>query len=244
MQKIHDLTKDGKLKIVQNTTMNSYTFDSLLLSYFTTINKKTKKIVDLCAGNAPVCMLLTRRLKVDDYFIHAVEIQKAVAILGQKSLELNNLEDKIKILNRDLKRVSEEIGKNRFDLITCNPPYFKVDQDSNLNENSSVAIARHEISVTLEDIIEEARVLLNNEGILSIVFRPERFDELIVCLNKYGFNVKKMLFVYPKKGQNCNTVLVEAKKGKANSQVKILEPLYVYHQDSTYTKEALKIINQ
>ena len=244
MEIIHDLTKDSTLKIIQDTDMNSYTFDSILLSHFATVNKRTKKIVDLCAGNAPIAMLLSRRIYSDDYKIVAVEIQEHIAKLGKRSIKLNNLDDKITMFNSDLKGISETIGKNEYNLITCNPPYFKLDETSNVNPNNSVAIARHEISVTLDDIINEARILLDNLGVFAIVFRPERFDELIVTLDKHGFKVKRMQFVYPKKGQKCNTILVEAKKGLANSQVKILEPLYVYNSDNTYTDEALEIVNQ
>lgn len=244
MEIIHDLTKDGQLKIVQDTEMNTYTFDSILLSYFTTVNKRTKKVVDLCSGNGPIGMLLSRRLYGDDYQIKCVEIQEHIADLGAKSIKLNNLDNNMEMICDDLIDISETIGKNNYNLVTCNPPYFKVDPDSNLNPNSSVAIARHELCVNLEEIIDEARKLLDNMGLFSIVFRPERFDELIVLLDAYGFKVKRMQFVYPKQGQKCNTILVEARKGQVNSQVQILEPLYVYNQDDTYTEDALKIVNQ
>lgn len=242
MKVIHDLTKDGALKIVQNTELNSYTFDSVLLANFVSMNKKTKKVVDLCSGNAPIAMLLTRRNTRHHLEIKAVEIQKEVAELGRESIELNKL-DNIEMINDDLINISDKIGKNCYNAITCNPPYFKVEEIAHINESESVAIARHELLVNLEQIIEESRRLLDNNGIVAFVFRPERLDELIVLLDKYKFKVKRMQFVYPKFNSECNTILVEAKKGQNQGQVRIEEPFYVYNDDGSYTKQALEVIN-
>ncbi len=238
----HDLTKDGNLKILQDTTKNSYTFDSVLLANFVSLNKKSKYVVDLCSGNAPIAMLLNRRNTRHKLQIKAVEIQDEIANLGQQSIELNQL-DNVEMLNRDLINVSDEIGKNMYNVITCNPPYFKVSDEGNINESRSVAIARHELLVNLEQIIDESRKLLDNNGVLAMVFRPERIDELIILLEKYKFKLKRIRFVYPKMGENCNTILVEAKRGQNKGQVIIENPLYVYNQDGSHTEEALSIIN-
>ncbi len=238
----HDLTKDGKLKILQDTTKNSYTFDSILLANFVSLNKKSKLAVDLCSGNAPIAMLLTRRNSRHKLQIKAIEIQTEIAKLGAKSIELNQL-DNVQMINRDLIDISSEIGKNMYNLVTCNPPYFKVNDVSNINESESVAIARHEILVNLEQIIDESRKLLDNNGVLAMVFRPERLDELIILLEKYKFKLKRIQFVYPKLGENCNTILIEAKRGQNKGQVIIEQPLFVYNADGSHTKEALEIIN-
>ncbi len=242
MRVVHDLTKDGDLKIVQRTTLNSYTFDSVLLAYFVSLNKKTKSVVDLCSGNAPIAMLLTRRKTRHTLEIKAVEIQKEVADLGRESIEMNNLTN-IEMINDDLINISEKIGKNCFNAVTCNPPYFKLEEVAHINEEQSVAIARHELLVNLEQIIEESRRLLDNNGVVAFVFRPERLDELIVLLDKYNFKLKRLQFVYPKYHSECNTILVEAKKGQSKGQVRIEEPFYVYNDDGTYTEQAKAVIN-
>lgn len=243
MEVKHELTKDKKLIIFQDTELNSFTFDSLLLANFASINKRTKKAIDLCAGNSPVNMLLTRKRPRQVKFT-SVEIQKKVSKLGAKSVEYNNLENEIDCICEDLIGIHKKVGANCFDLVTCNPPYFKIEETSNLNPNESVAIARHELLVNLEQIIEEARVLLSNNGTFSLVFRPERLDELIVKLSENNFHIKRIQFVYPKMSKNCNTILVEAKKGSSANKMLILPPLFVYNEDSTHTSDALKIINQ
>ncbi len=246
MEVIHDLDVEGKLKIYQDTDLNSFTFDSVLLSYFTNLRKKDNLIVDLCSGNAPIAMFLT--LKKEDLKISCVEIQKEVCELAKKSISINSLEDKIEVYCADLKGISKEIGANKYDVITCNPPYFRVDEDSNLNISDSISIARHEISVNLKDIIIESRKLLNNTGSLNFVYRPDRIDELIILLNENNFYINRLHFVYPKISKGANTVLVEARKGKVkNNKIKVLKPIVVYNENSNYTDDAktiLKIIKE
>lgn len=243
MEVKHELTKDKKLIIYQDTELNSFTFDSLLLANFATINKNTKRAVDLCAGNSPINMLLTRKRPKQVKFV-SVELQKEISNLGKKSVHENKLDKEIEIVNDNLIGIHKKIGDNCFDLVTCNPPFFKVDETSNLNINESVAMARHEITVTLEDIVKEAKSLLSNVGTFSLVFRPERLDELIVLLNKYQFHIKRIQFIYPKLSKNCNTILVEAKKGNSPNKMKVLKPLIVYNEDNSHTKDSLEIINQ
>lgn len=244
MKVTHDLSKDGALKIVQDTDLNSYTFDSILLSNFTTINKRTTRVVDLCSGNAPIAMLLTRKKINPDFSVVCVEYQKQVADLGCESIKLNQLEDSVSMINADLIDISKEIGCNYYHLITCNPPYFHYDPTSNIKGTKEVAIARHEILVNFEQIVVEAKKLLDNIGVFSFVHRPERLDELIITLHKHGFMIKRMQLVYPKIGSPANTVLIEAKKGQAISKMKILEPIFIYDEFNNYTKQALDIINQ
>ncbi len=238
----HFLDKDETLVIYQDSDLNSFTFDSLMLADFAEVKKKTYEVVDLCTGNAPVAMLLTKKKVHDNLNIKAIELQEVVYKLGVESVLENNL--KIEMINDNVIGINKKIGSNKYDLITCNPPYFKVDEDSNLNANDSVSIARHELCLNLDQLIDEARILLNNTGSLCLVHRPERFDELVVTLDKYNFKVTRLQFVYPKVGKNCNTILIEAKKKSNNSHMKILPPLYVYDEDNNYTSDALKIVNQ
>lgn len=242
MDIINELDLNGTLKIVQNKNMNNFTMDSVLLAGFVKLTKKDKNIVDLCAGNCPVGMLLT--LKKRQISVKCVELQEENVKLGQKSIEMNKLENELEIINDNLINISEKIGKNKYDIITCNPPYFKVDSTSNLNTNKSYSIARHEIEVNLEQIISESKKLLRTQGRIYFVHRPERIDEIILLLNKYDFELKKLRFVSPYRGKDSNTVLVEAKKGKTmNNKVKVLDQLYIYEDIDKYTSEMLQIMN-
>ena len=120
------------LKIIQNTDYFAFSLDSVLLANFVTINKSTKNIIDFCTGNAPIPLILSTKT---DAKITGVEIQKEIYDLASKSVKINNLEDKIEILNMDIKDLPKIYETDTFDVITCNPPYFKVKETSNLNNN-------------------------------------------------------------------------------------------------------------
>ncbi|XMB67634.1 tRNA1(Val) (adenine(37)-N6)-methyltransferase [Mycoplasmatota bacterium zrk1] len=221
---VNDLLAYDGLKIIQRPDMFNFSLDSLLLGYFAPVNYKTKEIIDLCTGNAPVAMYLSLRTEER---IEAVEIQEEVFDLARRSIEMNNLEDQITIYNRDLIGIHKQLGVNKFDLVTCNPPFFKLLETSNLNKNEYKTIARHEIAASLEDILIESKKLLKNKGFLSMVHRPERLSEILTLMREHCLEPKTIRFVYPKKGTTANTVLIDAQKG-ARVGLKVLEPIFVY----------------
>lgn len=237
----NDLTRDGRLKIIQDTEYGSYTLDSLLLADFVKMTRRTEYAVDLCAGNGPIGMLLADRKQ--NLKVEVVEIQEQLSNITTQSIELNNLQHRVTAHNQNLIGISETLGKNKYHLITVNPPYFKVTEDANINPNQAIAMARHELTVTLEDIIKESASLLDNVGTLNFVFRPQRLDELIILLHKYGFTLKRIKFVYPKLNKDCNTILVEAKRGKSDNQMIIEPPFIVYEDNDEYTAATQQILN-
>lgn len=233
----NDLLGYEGLKIIQCPEMFSFSIDSMILAHFATITKKTKRIVDLCSGNAPIPLYLTLRTKEH---IMGVEIQKKAYELGAKSVKINSKEDQITLLNDDLKGISGKIGHN-FNLVICNPPFFKYNEGSNVNESEYKTIARHEVLVTLADIVLEASRLLEPGGYFTMVHRPERIVDIFVEMRKNNIEPKRLQFVYPKIGSKANHILVEGiKDGLPGLQV--LEPLIVY-ENGKWTKEILEIYN-
>lgn len=237
----NDLTLDGRLKILQDTDFGSYSFDSLLLANFVNLKKRDQFAIDLCAGNGPIGMLVASQK--ENLQVKVIEIQPQLSKLTAESINLNNLQHRVEAINADLIGISAKIGKNKYHLITVNPPYFKMTADANLNPNPAIAQARHELTVTLRQIIHESSLLLDNIGTINFVFRPQRLDELILILNEYNFTIKRIQFVYPKLSKNCNTILVEAKRGAVDNQMVIEKPFIVYQEDDEYTPEAVKILN-
>ena len=209
-ERIDDLQLNN-LKIIQNSKEFCFGIDSVLLSDFAKRAKKTKKVVDLCTGNGVIAILLSS--KIDAENIVGVEIQEYSAELARRSIELNNLQEKIQIINKDLNYLKEEIESGTIDLVTVNPPY-KPRNSGIINEKDSKTIARHEISCTLEDIIREASRELNFGGSICLVHKVERLADILVYLRKYDLEAKRMQFVYPKVGEGANLVLVEGVKGR------------------------------
>lgn len=227
----------GDNVIYQDNECLMLSLDSVLLANFVTVKLTDKKILDLCSGNAPVPMLLSFRTKAG---IFGVELQKNIFDLGMESVCENKMDDQITLINDDVKNLSNVFLEEEFDIITCNPPFFKYQTDSLINDKDEKTIARHEVCVKLEDIIKISRYLLKNHGTLALVHRPERLIEIINLMQKYRIEPKKVRFVYPKEGKDCNTILIEGvKNGK--SGLKVLGPLVVHDKDGYYTEEVRKM---
>jgi len=238
---VNELLGYPRIKIVQDTEMFHFSIDSMLLANFATINSKTKNIVDFCSGNFPIPMYLTLRTNAN---ITGIEIQKKAYDLAIESLKLNNMEERIKAICGDINDIKSYIGSTSVDLITCNPPFFKLNPDSNVNKNDELTIARHEVKLVLEDIFKASKVILKDGGYLALVHRPERLSEIFVLMEKYQFSPSRLQFIYPKEGEEANHILIEARKGaNKNNNLHILSPLYVYDSDEKWTDDILKIYN-
>ncbi|MBQ9899645.1 MAG: tRNA1(Val) (adenine(37)-N6)-methyltransferase [Acholeplasmatales bacterium] len=235
----NELLGREKYQICQDPDVFNFSLDSMLLASFATINKNVKTICDLCTGNAPIPMYLTLRTNAK---IVGVEIQEYIAKLANISIEKNHLENQIQVVNDNLININEKIGKHTFDLVLCNPPFFKIGSH-HVNPNDMKAIARHEILATLDDIVKEASLLLNSKGRFAMVHRPDRILEIIDTFRKYKIEPKRIQFVYPKINSECNHILIEGIKDGSEGSLRILPPLYVYKDDGKWTEEILKIYN-
>ena len=240
MERINDLVGYKNLKIFQNNDWFKFSLESVLLPCFVIINKDTNKILDLCTGNAPIPLVLSTKTKA---MIYGVEIQEDVYELGKKSVEINNLSNQIELINDDVKNISNKIESDTFDIITCNPPYFKDIDTSKKNDDIHKIIARHEVSLTMEDIAKVVRKLLKNDGKFYMVHRTERFLELTNLLMSYNIMPKRVRFIYPKENSESNLFMLEAvKNGKYG--LKLESPLYVHNNDGSYKEEILKMFNE
>lgn len=224
------------LKIIQDNEMFNFSLDSVLLPNFITINDSTKNILDIGTGNAPIPLILSQKTKAH---ITGIEIQKEVSNIAKKTIKLNNLENKINIINDDIKEYYKKATPEYYDIITCNPPYFEVKKTSKFNKNDYKTIARHEVTLKLEDILKIARKLLKNGGTLGLVHRPERLIDILTTMRNYNIEPKKIRLIYPRKNKESNILLIEGKKN-GKKGLKILPPLYSHNQDGTYTEEIQK----
>lgn len=236
METINYLLGYNDLKIVQDNECFCFSLDSVLLPNFVTINKKYKRILDIGCGNAPIPLILTKRTSAK---ITGVEIQKNIYNIAKKTIEINKLENQIEIINDDINNYYLNQETDIYDAITCNPPYFKLNENSNTNDSDFKTIARHEKTLTLEQIFKISRKLLKNNGVIAIVNRPERLVEIIDNMKKNNIEPKRIQFVYPKKDKDANILLIEgAKNGKPG--IKILPPIYAHDINGNYTRQIKK----
>ena len=220
---------DYGMKIYQAKNLFKFSIDSILLAEFVDIRWNSNLIVDFCTGNAAVPLILSTKYKSQ---IIGFEIQKQVSTLAYNSVLLNNLEKQIKIINDNLSTALEYILPETVDAITCNPPYFKINEVSYLNEDEGKRIARHEVATNLEQIVMTAKYLLKNRAPLYLVHRPDRLIEIINILNKYKFSIKKIQLVYSSFDKPAVMVLIKATKNGADGVI-INPPLNISNR-STY----------
>ncbi len=219
---INDLYDYG-LKIYQADNLFKFSLDSILLAEFVDVRKNVQLIVDFCTGTAAVPLILSTKYLAK---IKGIEIQKNVSKLAYNSVVLNNLENQIEIINDNLSSALEYILPESVDAITCNPPYFKINEGSYLNIDEEKRIARHELTTNLEQIIITAKYLLRNRAPIYMVHRSERLMEIINLLTKYNFKIKKLQFVYSSYEKSAIMVLIKATKNGAEGLI-VNKPLNI-----------------
>lgn len=238
---INDLLGYDGLKIIQDSEMFNFSLDSTLLADFVTINPQDKTILDIGTGNGFIPLFLT--LKCQNV-IDGIEIQQDLVEMANESIKLNKLENRINIINDDIRGYYKKIGVSKYDIITSNPPYFKYFETSNLNKNDYLTTARHEVTLNLDELLDSVRKLLKDNGTFAMVHRTERLLDILEAFRKYGIEPKRIRFVYPKKSSPSSLlVLIEGKKSKKQGGLKILKPLYVHNENGQYSKEVLNIFN-
>ncbi len=236
-EKIEDLQCKG-LRIIQNKKWFCFGMDAVLLANYCEL-KKGSKVVDLGTGTGIIPLILYA--KKDISLAIGVEIQPEVAEMADRSIRLNNLEDKIKILNIDLKEITNHLEPYSFDAVVSNPPY-KLYNSGIKNPSDQKAISRHEVMCTLEDVIKNASKLLKQYGKFYMIHRPDRLVDIMCLLREYKLEPKRIRFIHPHVNDKPNMVIIQASKN-GNKELKFDPPLYVYNENGEFSKEVHTIYN-
>ena len=220
------------LKIYQNSSYFSFSLDSIILANYANIRLRDKNIVDFCTGNGVIPLIISNRTKNN---IVGVEIQEKLAELATKSVDYNKLNERITIYNEDVKEFSKK-HLNEFDLVLCNPPYFKIEEKSSFNESYEKKIARHEVLFNLEDLCKCCKKVLKDNGNLCIVHRTDRLMEILETFRKHNIEPKRIRFVYENISKESTLVLIEAQKC-GSVGLKVESPIILYNLDGSMTDE-------
>ncbi|MEF7566164.1 tRNA1(Val) (adenine(37)-N6)-methyltransferase [Bacillus infantis] len=227
-----------KLRIIQSPSVFSFSLDAVLLARFSYVPIQKGNLIDLCSGNGVIPLFLSSRTKGS---ITGVEIQERLHDMAVRSIEYNGLEDRIKMIHGDIKEMPTLLGHGKYDIVTCNPPYFLTPAKDQINANEHLAIARHEILCTLEDVVRVSSQLLKQGGKAAFVHRPGRLLDMVTLMRQYKLEPKRLQFVYPKQGKEANMLLVEGVK-QGSPDLKVLPPLYIYNKDREYTPEISEML--
>lgn len=231
-ERIDQLTSE--YGIVQSPDVFRFSMDAVLLARFCRLPHKGR-IIDLCTGNGVIPIILATRTGLP---IDGLEIQSRLVDMAKRSLYMNDLERQITVYEGDLRDCPKQ-WYGRYDLVTCNPPYLQV-CESEQNQNPYLAVARHEICCTLEDVVRTAARLVKSGGKLAMVHRAARFNDVVTTMRQFRLEPKRIRWVHPRLGEEANMVLVEGTKD-GGVELHVESPLIVYNEKGSYTDDILRI---
>ena len=234
-ERVDDLHRNG-FRIIQDPKRFCFGVDAVLLSGFAKA-AKGERVVDLGTGTGIIPILLAARTEAEE--IYGLEIQAESAEMASRSVALNHLQERITILEGDIKAPPVQLKPSSFQVVTCNPPYMNSGGGLQ-NKFGPKAIARHEVLVNLEEVVAQASRLLSFGGRFYLVHRPHRLVDIFCLLRQYKLEPKQMRLVHPYVQKEPMMVLIEAvRSGKP--MLKVLPPLVIYEADGSYTKETIQI---
>lgn len=232
---IDDLLCQG-LKIIQDDNSYRFAIDSVLLANFVKASRRDK-VIDLGTGSGVIALLLSA--KTDAREIVGLEIVSDVFHRAVRSVEMNKLQDRVKIINGDIKNAVNIFGRESFSVVVTNPPYMTL-KEGKISSNTDLAVARHEVAATLQDVVKAASGLLTFGGRFYMVYRTVRVADALYEMKSQGLEPKLMRFIHPRAKDSPNLFLVMSQKG-GGFGVKMLPPLVVYKDDGSYTDEINEI---
>ncbi len=234
-EQLDDLERNG-LMLIQNKNGYKFSTDSVLLSDFATI-KKSGTFVELCSGSGVVSILFNSKNNAKKGFM--IELDPSASEMSKRTLSYNNITN-IEAVNVCIKDCVKLIGHEIADTVMVNPPYF---DSGMISKNEAISVARHQLTLSLDDISQTASKLLKYGGKFYMINPSSKLVEIFCSLKKYNLEPKKLRVVYPKKSKAPNVVLIEAVKG-GGLGLQILPPLVLNNEDGTETEELKSIYNR
>ena len=213
----------GGLELIQDPEKFCFGVDAVFLSDFARV-KPGETVLDLGTGNGIIPILLSA--KTEGKRFTGLEIQAETAEMARRSVRHNHLEDRVEIVTGDIKEAAEIFKPAFFDVITTNPPYM-LSQHGLRNPDDAKAIARHEVLCTLDDILRESMRLLQDKGRFYMIHRPFRLTEIMIKMNHYKIEPKRIQFIHPYIDKEPVLVLIEGVRG-AKPRVTVEPPIIIY----------------
>ena len=232
-----DSIKD--IKLFQSEKGYRFSIDAVLLEQFISARHSSRGI-ELGTGSGVISILLAKRLS--NIQIKAVELQKTLADRAKRNVKLNGLEGRIEIVHKDIKELKEMYTTNSFNFAYTNPP-FRKPKTGRMSIDRERAIARHEIEISLQELISTTSYLLKHSGRFYLIYHPFRLVELISFMKESRLEPKRMRFVHSREGDEAKMVMIEAAKG-SGTWLKIDPPLYLYEKGRTYSREVLEMLDK
>lgn len=213
---------------------HAFNLDTVLLADFVKLPYRIKHVIDVGTGNGAIALYLSEKTKAK---ITAIEIQESRYLKAKDNVSLNQLEHQIEVIHKDYL----DTTYMHVDAIVCNPPFFKVNDSSLLNEEESITIARHEVKLDLESLIKKVSEQLKFGGKFFMIHRPDRLSDIFEYTKKYQLELKRLKFVHPYVDKTANHILVECVK-QGGKELILEPPLILYKEKHNLTEQAKKIL--
>lgn len=234
-ERIDDLQCKG-YKLIQKPRGFCFGVDAVLLSDFARV-KKGQRVLDLCSGSGVIPILLAA--KTEGIAFTGLELQEAYADMASRSVLMNQLQDKVNIICGDVKDIKELFLGASFPVVTVNPPYM-TEHHGLTNFYEPKTIARHEVALSLEDVIAGASYVLPESGSFFMIHKPFRLAEIFRVMKQYHIEPKRMRLIHPYVDKEPTMVLIEGLKG-GRERITIEPPLVIYEKPGVYTEEIYRI---
>ncbi|PRR71812.1 tRNA1(Val) (adenine(37)-N6)-methyltransferase [Clostridium thermopalmarium] len=224
------------LYVIQKKKGFRFGIDAVLLANFAQV-KRGSSVIDLCSGTGIIPFILAGKTEASS--ITGIEIQEEMVEMAKRSVQLNKLEHRVNFINGDLRNLDLLKKLPKADVVTVNPPY-KLANSGIVNPEDKMAIARHEICCTLEDVIIACRILLNNNKRMYMIHRPDRLADILTLMRKHKIEPKRIQMIHPNTKKAPNIVLVEGQRD-GGAFLKWEPPIFVYDEYGNYSEQINKI---
>lgn len=236
--RLDDLGVNG-LKIYQNKDKYCFTSDAVILANFCKC-KRGERVADLGSGSGIIGILLAGKYGAQR--VDCVEIQPYFAAMSELSVRYNNLQDKVFVHNMPMQRAWEKLGQHYIDVVVSNPPYTRAG-DGERNSNDEIAICRHEVKVSLPEVIESAAKLLKYGGRFYMIHQAERLAEIFYHMKSFRLEPKRVRFVEGRVGLKPTLVMIEA-HSNGNTGLIVERNLTLYDKQGKETEELRQIYSR
>jgi tRNA1Val (adenine37-N6)-methyltransferase len=227
----------GKLSLFQPRRGYRTSLDAVLLARFVT-DPGSGEVLELGSGNGPVALMLARLHP--QARVVGLELQGRMIERARRSTDLNRLGDRVEFLQGDVRRISEILQPESFDVVVSNPPY-RAPRSGRINPDEEKRIARHEVEGTLADFLRAGGYALRKRGKVAAVFPSTRAIDLVAGMREQGLEPKRVRFVHARVDGPASLILVEGAK-EGGRELKVLAPLVVYGEDGSYTGEVRELL--
>ena len=235
--RLDDLEYNG-YKILQNKNLYNFTSDSVLLANLVKA-KKGDYVLDIGSGSGIIGILIAAKTNAKKIF--GMELQTELFNLSVKSVKLNDLDGRVEFINAPVQNANKYFSCGSFDIVVCNPPYYKSKEEMK-NCEKCLSVCRHEESLSLEEVCKAASFNVKYGGDFYLIYKIQRLEEVMLSLAANGFSVKELTFVRPKGNKPYDVVIVKSKKGGKKGLT--IKDITVYEEDGKYTEEAKKLYNK